>query len=61
MVPCNAQITFLSKFIAIIFCCCFFYYKENFDIYFFISEQTAFDFLNRWTANKLDAVVVGVE
>ncbi|GAB1287563.1 Arylacetamide deacetylase-like 2 [Apodemus speciosus] len=24
-------------------------------------KQRAFDFLNRWTANKLDAVVVGVE
>ncbi|KAM6159631.1 arylacetamide deacetylase-like 2 [Erethizon dorsatum] len=24
-------------------------------------KQTAFDFLNRWTANKLDAVVVGVD
>lgn len=27
----------------------------------FISGQTAYDFLNRWTANKLGAVVVGIE
>uniref|UniRef100_A0A8C4MXN5 Arylacetamide deacetylase like 2 n=1 Tax=Equus asinus TaxID=9793 RepID=A0A8C4MXN5_EQUAS len=30
-------------------------------IYFFTSEQMSFDFLNRWTANKLDAVVVGLD
>ncbi|KAL1778373.1 arylacetamide deacetylase-like 2 [Sigmodon hispidus] len=28
---------------------------------FTAEEQTAFDFLNRWTANKLDAVVVGID
>lgn len=39
----------------------FFNYKEYFDLSLFISEQRAFDFLNRWTANKLDAVVVGVD
>lgn len=36
-------------------------YKEYFDLSLFILEQRAFDFLNRWTANKLDAVVVGIE
>lgn len=38
-----------------------FYYNEYFDLSLFILEQRAFDFLNRWTANKLDAVVVGME
>ena len=49
-----------SQFIAITFKL-FFRYREYFNIYVFISEQTGFDFLNRWTANKLDAVVVAVE
>ena len=38
-----------------------FVYRVDFHIDFFISEHTPMDLLNRWTANKVDAVVVGVE
>ena len=38
-----------------------FIYRVDVHINFFISEHTPLDLLNRWTANKVDAVVVAVE
>lgn len=56
-------LTFLSKFIAtsISVAVFFFFYQKYSHISFFIPEQKAYDSLNRWTANKLNAVVVGLE